>query len=75
LLLAYVLTAAIYSITEAGFRMLDTIWIFLLLAVVAASSASNLSGDAQQARITLAVPASGLSAKNAFDPTPVGFRN
>lgn len=35
LILAYVLTAAIYSITEAGFRMLDPIWFFLLLSVVA----------------------------------------
>jgi len=34
LTLAYVATAAIYSITECGFRMLDPIWIFLLLAIV-----------------------------------------
>lgn len=34
LMLAYVATAAIYSITEAGFRMLSPIWIFLLLAIV-----------------------------------------
>jgi O-antigen ligase len=37
LMLAYITTAAVYSITEAGFRMLDPIWIFLLLAVVGAS--------------------------------------
>jgi O-antigen ligase len=30
--LAYVISAAIYSVTEAGFRMLDPIWVFLLLA-------------------------------------------
>lgn len=36
LLLAYVVAATIYSVTEAGFRLLDPIWIFLLLAVVAA---------------------------------------
>ncbi len=36
LMLAYVATAAIYSITEAGFRLLDPIWIFFLLAVVGA---------------------------------------
>jgi exopolysaccharide production protein ExoQ len=37
LLLAYIATSAIYSITEAGFRMLNLYWIFLLFAVVAAS--------------------------------------
>jgi exopolysaccharide production protein ExoQ len=37
LLTAYILTAAIYSITEAGFRMLNPIWFFLLLSVVTAS--------------------------------------
>jgi len=37
LMLAYVIASAIYSITEAGFRMMDPIWIFLLLAVVGAS--------------------------------------
>ncbi len=34
-LLGNLAAAAIYSITEAGFRLLDPIWIFLLLAVVA----------------------------------------
>ncbi len=37
LMLAYIIVAAAYSITEAGFRMLDPIWIFLLLAVVSAT--------------------------------------
>jgi O-antigen ligase len=36
LMLAYIIAAAVYSITEAGFRMLDPIWIFLLLAIVSA---------------------------------------
>ena len=35
LILAYILTAVIYSITEAGFRMLDPIWFLLLLSAVA----------------------------------------
>ncbi len=34
LMLAYIIISAVYSVTEAGFRMLDPIWIFLLLAVV-----------------------------------------
>jgi glycosyltransferase involved in cell wall biosynthesis len=52
LLLAYVLTAAVYSITEAGFRLLDPAWIFLLLAVVAASDASGLEGETQGDQIS-----------------------
>jgi exopolysaccharide production protein ExoQ len=38
LMLAYLIIAAVYNITEAGFRMLDPIWIFLLLAIVSGSS-------------------------------------
>lgn len=37
LMLAYIIPTSVYCITEAGFRMLDPIWIFLLLAVVSAS--------------------------------------
>ena len=37
LMLAYIVASAVYSITEAGFRMLDLMWVFLLLAVVGAS--------------------------------------
>ncbi len=37
LFLAYIMVSAVYSITEAGFRMMDPIWIFLLLAVVGSS--------------------------------------
>lgn len=33
LTLAYVIASAVYSITEAGFRSLDPMWMFLLLAV------------------------------------------
>ncbi len=42
LMLAYVLTASIYSITEAGFRAMDLIWVFLLLAILASSCASEV---------------------------------
>jgi O-antigen ligase len=37
LFLAYIATAAVYSITEAGFRFMNPSWIFLLLAIVSAS--------------------------------------
>lgn len=40
LMIAYILTSMIYSITEAGFRMMDPIWIFFLLAVIDASAIS-----------------------------------
>jgi O-antigen ligase len=42
LLVAYVVSAAMYSLTEAGFRMMNPIWLFLLLSVSA--SGSILSG-------------------------------
>ena len=38
LLVAYMVTALTYSVTEAGFRMLTPSWFFLLLAAVAANS-------------------------------------
>jgi exopolysaccharide production protein ExoQ len=41
LMLAYVAAAAVYSVSEAGFRLLDPIWIFLLLAVVASSGITS----------------------------------
>jgi exopolysaccharide production protein ExoQ len=48
LLLAYVTAAAIFSVTEAGFRLLNPIWIFLLLAVLAEGSVG--SGVASRGR-------------------------
>jgi exopolysaccharide production protein ExoQ len=69
LFLAYLVAAAFYSITEAGFRLLNPIWIFFLFAVVAAGSlASRARGAEVEApaepailpefsRIPLAVPA------------------
>jgi exopolysaccharide production protein ExoQ len=41
LMLAYVATAAIYSITEAGFRILTPTWLFLLLAIVGSRSIAS----------------------------------
>lgn len=43
LMLAYVAAAAIYSVTEAGFRLLDPIWVFLLLAVVSAGRVASIA--------------------------------
>jgi exopolysaccharide production protein ExoQ len=45
LILAYIATAVIYNVTEAGFRELNACWIFLLLAVFSASGvAAGLLG-------------------------------
>jgi O-antigen ligase len=44
LLIAYVLTATVYSITEAGFRMMFPMWFFLLLAVIEASGIAAGAG-------------------------------
>jgi exopolysaccharide production protein ExoQ len=52
LLLAYVLTAITYSVTEAGFRMLCANWIFFLLAVIEAGSiAADVATGASPPRI------------------------
>jgi len=48
LLLAYVLCALLYSYTEAGFRMLDYAWSFLLLAVIGATHITEFIGETQQ---------------------------
>jgi hypothetical protein len=43
LLAAYVMAAATYSISEAGFRMLGPMWFFLVLAVVMANRIAEAS--------------------------------
>ena len=62
LMLAYVAAAAIYSITEAGFRMLDPIWMFLLLAIVGSHSvASGRGGGSGKPLSARARPVTKLS--------------
>jgi len=66
LTIAYVLTAMVYSITEAGFRMMGPMWIFLLLAVVEASSiAAAASVDASHP-VDASADHSRLSPRNAL---------
>jgi exopolysaccharide production protein ExoQ len=62
LLIAYVLTAAIYSVTEAGFRMLDPIWFCLILAVVAASRTTVVGKELPHPRQSLRAPAFEMAA-------------
>ncbi len=51
---AFVFSAAFYSVTEAGFRMLVPIWFFLLLAIVAAHRIRELSVSPSQLQQELA---------------------
>ena len=64
LMLGYVVTAAFYSITEAGFRMLDAIWIFFLLAVAASGEPAWDAGEQQD---SLRLAADDLAAAPADD--------
>jgi exopolysaccharide production protein ExoQ len=45
--LAYLLSAAIYSITEAGFRLSHPMWFFLLLSAVARYEAAPSAGNSR----------------------------
>jgi exopolysaccharide production protein ExoQ len=64
LLVAYILTAAIYSVTEAGFRMLDPIWFCLLLAIAAAGRTLAVGNELSHPRhdLTAHPPRFPLSA-------------
>ncbi|MGB0000651.1 MAG: hypothetical protein WBQ04_11095, partial [Candidatus Acidiferrales bacterium] len=63
LLIAYILCGMIYSVTEAGFRMMDPIWIFFLLGIIEASNiAAGVSVETSQ-------PLSA-SINRAPDPSP-----
>jgi len=54
LFLAYIVVSAVYSITEAGFRMLDPMWIFLLLGATGSTGvAVGLFGRKQQKVVAL----------------------
>jgi len=53
LLMAYVVTAVAYNISEAGFRILSVEWFFLLLSVVAASRVTSVSKSARRTHLSL----------------------
>jgi exopolysaccharide production protein ExoQ len=65
LLIAYILCAMIYSITEAGFRMMNPIWIFFLLAVIEASNVAAGSVGASQLLEASTVRSPGLPVTTA----------
>lgn len=41
LMLAYIIISSVYSVTEAGFRSPDPMWIFLLLAIVSSTAINS----------------------------------
>lgn len=75
LLLAYITATAVYSITEAGFRMLDPIWVFLLLAIIGASGvAAGLSGEVPQQHVAARNgPPSSMPTRDKSIPENVAF--
>ena len=61
LMLAFVVIAANYSISEAGFRMLNPMWFFLLLSVTVAS------------RLTRMKPVRALTKESVLTESPLGM--
>ena len=60
LMLAFVATAGVDSVTEAGFRMLDPIWIFLLMAVVATGGVTSVAGSRAQRSARVPINRAGV---------------
>ena len=73
LLIAFILSAVVYSITEAGFRMMDPIWIFLLLAIIGASSiAAGVGVGASRPLYAFHDRSPELPARSALATRPSG---
>jgi exopolysaccharide production protein ExoQ len=51
--IAYVVTAAFFNITEAGFRILSVEWFFLLLSVMAASRTTGVAKRTRRTHLSL----------------------
>lgn len=63
LMLAYVAAGAMYGVTEAGFRMLNPMWIFLLLALVGAKGMAAGLGTQKTSRAPQLAPADVSSSE------------
>lgn len=75
LLVTYVVTAAFYNLTEAGFRMLGLEWFFLLLSVVAAGRIIGVAETASESGRELAdldLPA--WATRMSSNSTRLGWR-
>jgi exopolysaccharide production protein ExoQ len=70
LLVAYVVTAVPYNVTEAGFRMLSLEWFSLLLSVVVASRLISLGETASASGRELADPESSAWATQTSSHSP-----
>jgi exopolysaccharide production protein ExoQ len=70
LMLAYIIASAAYSFTEAGFRMLDPMWIFLLLAVVSSTGLASgfFRGEAPKSLASRGGTSTKTRASNQFVP-------
>ena len=68
LMVSYVVIAAVYSTTEAGFRMLDCIWFFLLLAVAASDALAWQESEKQEIRYVSENEPPVLAAEAAAKP-------
>jgi len=84
LMLAYIIPSALYSSTEAGFRMVYLMWIFLLLAIISAtgiatgifgSEAPSISEVTEKAGGRLAQAQEQLVSRVAFSLPPYSRRN
>ncbi len=65
-LIAYIAMAAVYSITEAGFRTLSPSWIFFLLAVVSATGVTVGLFGREESKVRPSRKTK-LNGTNAFD--------
>lgn len=64
LMLAYVMVSAVYSITEAGFRSPDPMWIFLLWAIVSSSGLTmGIACESKEPRRTIRKNPSPIAAE------------
>lgn len=73
LMIAYIVAIIVYSITEAGFRMLVPSWIFLLLAVIEASSiAAGVGVGVPRSVEVSSDKMSELPARNVVAVRPAG---
>ena len=71
LMLAYIVTCAFYSITEAGFRILTPSWIFFLLAVAGATSVTvGLVGAKKRKMIPVSPTPTDAGTTAIAEPIP-----
>lgn len=72
LMLAYIIASVAYSFTEAGFRMLDPIWLFLLLALF--SSTGVAAGYFRGEQLKVVKPLAGASNRKSASSQLIATR-